>query len=60
MSDKQMLVALAAMILNQLVPTANLATIRAGSACGSQCASEKAHNAELLYLFCNYFQNVAV
>ena len=56
MSKKDMLVALTEMIANQLVPTLSAGQLRAAIRCNG-CASDKALEAEMLYLFCAYFQS---
>ncbi len=60
LSKHEKLVALTAMIMNQLQPSLSLNTIINATPCSSQCGSETLLQGEALYLFCNYFQNVAV
>lgn len=59
LSDKQKLVALTAMIVNQLVPTLSVNNLSNATGC-KQCGAESAVDADLLYLFATYFQATAV
>jgi lactam utilization protein B len=57
MSKKDMLVALTAMIVNQLVPRLSVNDLSNATACKA-CGSDKEYEAAMLYLFCNYFQSI--
>lgn len=59
LSKKDMLVALAAMITNQLTPTLTGRELGSLVPCKT-CASEKQLDSMLLFLFANYFQTTAV
>lgn len=59
LSKKQMLVALTAMIVNQLAPTLSVNQLSNSSGCKA-CDSDKAAEADLLFLFATYFQSTAV
>lgn len=59
LSRKDMLVALTAMITNQLVPTLSVNDLTAATPCKT-CGSDKQIEAALVYLFANYFQSTAV
>lgn len=59
LSKKQMLVALTAMIVNQLTPTLSVNDLSNSAGCKA-CDSDKAAEADLLYLWCSYFQSTAV
>src|ERR1035437_2773956 len=59
LSKKQMLVALTGMITTQLVPGVSVTALRAAVKCNA-CGSDKAIEAQMLYLFANYFTTTAV
>ena len=59
LSKKQMLVSLTGMITNQLVPGVSVTDLRAAVRCNA-CGSDKALEAEMLFLFSNYFQTTAI
>ena len=59
LSKKQMLVALTAMIVNQLVPTLAVNDLTNAAKCKA-CDNDTAVHADILYLFANYFQAAAV
>jgi hypothetical protein len=59
LSRKDMLVALTAMITNQLVPSLSVNDLAAATPCKT-CGSDKQIESAMLYLFCNYFQSTAV
>jgi lactam utilization protein B len=59
LSKKQMLVALTAMIVNQLVPTLSVNDLSNATGC-KNCGADSWNDAHLLFLFANYFQATAV
>jgi hypothetical protein len=59
LAKKDMLVAMAAMIINQQLPTRTIAQWRDSSRCLA-CAPDKTIEAAFVYLFANYFQAKAL
>ena len=59
LSKKQMLAALTVMITHQFVPNMSASDLRKAVRC-SACGSEKHVEADLLYLFQNFFQSTAI
>jgi hypothetical protein len=59
LSRKQMLVAFTAMITNQLVPGMTASQLRAAVKC-TVCGSDKHLEADILYLFTNFYQTTAI
>jgi hypothetical protein len=59
MSKKQMLVALTAMVANQLTPTLTGRNLGSLVPCKT-CASDKQIDSMLLFLFANFFQSTAI
>lgn len=56
MSNHQRLVALTAMIANQLAPTLSVNDLRSGTPCKRCAASDSELESDMLFLFANYFQ----
>lgn len=59
LSKRDMLRALAVMIINQLSPGTSVNTLVNSSKCLA-CGPDKQIDGALIYLFCNYFQTTAV